>query len=162
MLLVQSSMACIQDSMLAATSMGLHGGEWRTHASAVDDCELIIDSMRWLSGEESEITTHREKSALGAPMQTICVKMKAKQSIKSLQRIDDGSLKNLLENGISQRIDEHKFLHIRLNLENLVQGEASVINNPEEVVIKGKFKLEVYPGQEASLVAEELISRLVG
>jgi len=154
-------MARIQDTELAGTIMGLHGGEWRIHASAVDDHELIIESLMWLSGEESEISIEKEKSTLGAPMQTICVKMKSKNSLQSLRRIENSSLEYILENGLSKRIDEQKFLHIRLSLEKIVQGEASVMQGPGGAIIKGKFKLEVYPGQEATIVAEELVSSLI-
>ena len=52
--------------------------------------------------------------------------------------------------------------HIRISLEKLVQGRGVISNNSEESVAKGKFKLEVYPGQEMIEVAEDLLMRLIG
>lgn len=154
-------MECIQDSMMSGDVMSLHGGEWRIHTSSVDDFELITESLEWLSGEESEIIIENEKSALGAPMKTIWVKMKSKYSKKSLQRLEKSSLIQLLEGGLSRRIDEHKFLHIRISLEKLVRGMATVDYDQGDAIVKGKFKLEVYPGQKAIDIAEELVAGLI-
>jgi len=142
--------------------MSIHGGEWRIHASAVDECEVIEESLSWLSGGESNIIIEKENSTLGAPMQTIRVKMKSKAALSSLEILEKDSLVAMLENGVGSRVDEDKFLHIRLSLERLVQGRGVVSNNSEESVAKGKFKLEVYPGQETIEVAEDLLMRLIG
>ena len=75
--------------------MGLHGGEWRVHASAVDDTALIVDSMQWLCGDSVEISIESEKSALGAIMYTIVGKMNSKASKESLGRVCNDSLKDL-------------------------------------------------------------------
>ena len=52
----------IQDTSASGMGMGLHGGEWRIHASAVDECKVIEDAVSWLSGGSSEIVVHKEKS----------------------------------------------------------------------------------------------------
>ncbi|HJM24255.1 MAG TPA: RNA-binding domain-containing protein [Candidatus Thalassarchaeaceae archaeon] len=154
-------MGRIEVTKTSGEVMGLHGGEWRIHASAVDDSKVISDALSWLSGGESEIICQKEKSALGAPMQTISVKMKSKQAMLSLGRVEMDSLSSILEVGLESRIDDDKFLHIRLDLGRLVQGEGVVSQNSKIPSAKGKFKLEVYPGQEAIDVAEKLIERLV-
>ena len=141
--------------------MGLHGGEWRVHASAVDDTALIVDSMQWLCGDSVEISIESEKSALGAIMYTIVGKMNSKASKEPLGRVCNDSLKEILSNGIASRVDENKNLHIRLGLASLVRGEAVVAGPSGSPVAKGKFKLEVYPGQEAASVAESVIAKMV-
>jgi RNA binding exosome subunit len=88
--------------------------------------------------------------------------MKSKAALSSLEILEKDSLVAMLENGVGSRVDEDKFLHIRLSLERLVQGRGVVSNNSEESVAKGKFKLEVYPGQETIEVAEDLLMRLIG
>ena len=152
----------IQDTSASGMGMGLHGGEWRIHASAVDEWKVIEDAVSWLSGGSSEIVVHKEKSTLGAPMQTISVKMKGKQALSSLARLENESLVSMLENGLGDRVDEDKFLHVRLKLERLVQGKGVVSQDSHETVAKGKFKLEVYPGQDSIEVAENLLMGLLG
>ena len=162
MLQIPGVMERIQVIPACGIGMSIHGGEWRIHASAVDECEVIEESLSWLSGGESNIIIEKEKSTLGAPMQTIRVKMKSKAALSSLEILEKDSLVAMLENGVGSRVDEDKFLHIRLSLERLVQGRGVVSNNSEESVAKGKFKLEVYPGQETIEVAEDLLMRLIG
>ena len=152
----------IQYTLVARMGMGLHGGEWRIHASAVDECNVIRDALNWLSGGTSEIVALKEKSTLGAPMQTISVKMKGKQALSSLGTLENESLVSILENELDSRVDEDKFLHVRLNLEMLVQGKGIISHNSHESVVKGKFKLEVYPGQDSIEIAENLLIRLIG
>tara|TARA_B100001250_G_scaffold20986_2_gene17759 strand:- start:4779 stop:5249 length:471 start_codon:yes stop_codon:yes gene_type:complete len=152
----------IQYTLASGVDMGLHGGEWRIHASAVDECNVIEDSLIWLSGGTSEIVVHKEKSTLGAPMQTIGVKMKGKQALSSLGRLENESLVSMIDNGLDRRVDEDKFLHVRLKLERLVQGQGVISDNSQESVAKGKFKLEVYPGQDSVEVAENLLLGLIG
>ncbi len=152
----------IQVTSASGMGMSLHGGEWRIHASAVDEGKVIEESLIWLSGGRSEIMIHKENSTLGAPMQTISVKMKGRDAIYSLERLERESLVSILENGLGSRVDEDKFLHIRLRLDRLVQGIGMISNNSDEPVAKGKFKLEVYPGQKPVEVAEDLVMRLIG
>ena len=155
-------MGRIQVTSASGVDMSLHGGEWRIHASAVDEGKVIEDALSWLSGGLSEIIIHKEKSTLGAPMRTISVKMKGKQALSSLARVENESLISMLEKGLGNRVDEDKFLHVRLRLDKLVQGYGVVSQNSNEPVAKGKFKLEVYPGQEANEVAEDLLMGLIG
>tara|TARA_B100001094_G_C18069767_1_gene739397 strand:+ start:287 stop:862 length:576 start_codon:yes stop_codon:yes gene_type:complete len=162
MLQITGIMERIQVIPARGIDMSIHGGEWRIHASAVDECEVIEESLSWLTGGESDIIIEKENSTLGAPMQTIRVKMKSKAALSSLEILERDSLVAMLENGIGSRVDEDKFLHIRLSLEKLVQGRGVVSNNSEESVAKGRFKLEVYPGQGPIEVAEDLLLRLIG
>jgi len=156
------AMERIQVTSATGGGMSLHGGEWRIHASAVDEVNVIEDALSWLSGGLSEIITQKENSTLGAPMQTISVKMKGKQALSSLARMENESLVSMLEKGLPNRVDEDKFLHVRLSLGKLVQGQGVISQNSDEPVAKGKFKLEVYPGQKANEVAEDLLIGLIG
>jgi RNA binding exosome subunit len=88
--------------------------------------------------------------------------MKGKQALLSLGMLEKKSLRIILENGLDERIDDDKFLHIRLSLGRLVQGIGVLSMNKDEPVAKGKFKLEVYPGQEPIDVAEKILGLLIG
>ena len=141
--------------------MSVHRGEWRVHASAVDDIRVIEDSLAWLCGEGVSISTQKEKSTLGAPMYTISSSMTGKQSMFSLGRLERVSIEEILLSGLESRIDEHKFLHLRIDLAALSMGKGELSLNKDTMVAKGRFKLKVYPGQSAYEVARSIFEGLV-
>ena len=106
--------------------MSVHRGEWRVHASAVDDIRVIEDSLAWLCGDGVSISTQKEKSTLGAPMYTISASMTAKQSMFSLGRLERVSIEEILDSGLESRIDEDKFLHLRIDLAALSMGKGEL------------------------------------
>ena len=142
--------------------MSVHRGEWRVHASAVDDIRVIEDSLTWLCGDGVSISTQKEKSTLGAPMYTISTSMTAKQSMLSLARLQRKSIEKILESGVDSRIDEDKFLHLRIDLAALSMGKGQVSLDKDTMVAKGRFKLEVYPGHSAYEVAKSIFEGLIG
>jgi len=142
--------------------MSIHRGEWRVHASAVDDIRVIEDSLTWLCGDKVSISTQKEKSTLGAPMYTISSSMTAKQSMFSLGKLQRQSIERILESGVDMRIDEDKFLHLRIDLAALSMGMGRVSLDKDTMVAKGRFKLEVYPGQSANEVAKSIFEGLIG
>jgi len=141
--------------------MGLHGGVWRVHSSAVDDTEIIYKALRWLCGNDVQIIMSDDKSSIGAKMCIFECKMKSREAIESLKRIDPESIRRVIHGDLESRIDEEKNLHIRLDLSKLVCGEGKLCEHPNPSVVKGKFKLEVYPGQEATEIAKEFLSSMI-
>ena len=104
--------------------MSVHRGEWRVHASAVDDIRIIEDSLVWLCGDGVTISTQKEKSTLGAPMYTISANMTAKQSMFSLGRLERVSIEGILDSGLESRIDEDKLPSLEDRFGCTVQGEG--------------------------------------
>ena len=141
--------------------MSVHRGEWRVHASAVDDIRVIEDSLAWLCGDGVSISTQKEKSTVGATMYTISTSMTAKQSMYSLGRLERVSIEEILDSGVESRIDEDKFLHLRIDLAALSRGKGEVSLDKDKMVAKGRFKLEVYPGQSAHEVAMSIFEGLI-
>jgi len=139
--------------------MGLHGGAWRVHTSALDDDGLILNALSWLCGKESQISLENEKSALGAPMKTVVCQMNGKRAKESLGYLPEEELQSLIEAGLESLIDEDKFLHLRISLSELVRGNVTIANSRESIV-KGRFKLEVYPGQNAIQIVNDLFEEL--
>ena len=158
---IVSWMGGIQDMLRIGQDMSVHRGEWRVHASAVDDIRVIEDSLAWLCGDGVSISTQKEKSTLGAPMYTISSSMTGKQSMFSLGRLERVSIEEILLSGLESRIDEHKFLHLRIDLAALSMGKGELSLNKDTMVAKGRFKLEVYPGQSAYEVARSIFEGLV-
>ena len=143
--------------------MGLHSVSWRVNVSALDQSELIQDSLKWIAGEKSSIEISKDKSFHGAEQYTIVAKnMKKKDSRKSLERLGEDVLKELLENNIQLRIDEDKNFYVRLKLSELVKGEISLADrNTVSSTVKGKFKIESYPGDSTIEVISNLIRELI-
>ena len=143
--------------------MGLHSVSWRVNVSALDQSELIQDSLKWIAGEKSSIEISKDKSFHGAEQYTIVAKnMKKKDSQKSLERLGEDVLKELLENNIQLRIDENKNFYVRLELSELVKGEISLADkNTVSSTVKGKFKIESFPGDSTIEVISNLIRELI-
>ena len=143
--------------------MGLHSVSWRVNVSALDQSELIQDSLKWIAGEKSSIEISKDKSFHGAEQYTIVAKnMKKKDSQKSLERLGEDVLKELLENNIQLRIDENKNFYVRLKLSELVKGEISLADkNTVSSTVRGKFKIESYPGDSTIEVISNLIRELI-
>lgn len=153
-------MGVIHYMFLTGDGMSMHRGEWRVHASAVDDICVIEDSLAWLCGDRESVSTKNDKSALGAPMYTISASMNSKQSLFSMGRLETSSIDEILESGLESRIDEDNFLHLRIDLASLTMGRAAVSFDKHSMVAKGRFKLEVYPGQSAYEVARNMLEGL--
>jgi len=143
--------------------MSLHGVTWRVNASALDNMDLLEDSLRWISGDKSTINRSKDKSFHGSEQYSIVAQtQKKKEAIESLKKLGENVLTDILEEGIDKRIDDSKNLHIRLELSKLVAGEISLANKKTvSSTVKGKFKIESYPGEETSEVITKLIENIL-
>ena len=141
--------------------MSLHSVTWRVNASSLDNLELVEDSLKWISGEKSIITVEKDKSFHGSKQYSIIARIqKRKEAVESLKRLGDKTLGIILEEGIENRIDDSKNLHIRLELSKLVNGEIYLANNnTTSATVKGKFKIESYPGDSVIEVITNLIEK---
>lgn len=140
--------------------MAFHGVSWRIHCSCVDDINLIEQAMQNLSDTKSEIIREKSKSYHGAPQFIVEMKITNKKSAKlSFLKLGEGVLEEIVSNGLKSQIDDDKVLHVRLSLSALVSGEYRLAQGPERKnAVKGRFKIESYPGQKPS----EIITTLVG
>ena len=69
------------------------------------------------------------------------------QLLKSLEKSED----------LETRIDSNNVLHIRLSLASLA-NEDVVLSSRDEEQVKGRMKLEVYPGQLPIEIAKIMLS----
>ncbi len=140
--------------------MSLHRGVWEVYASALDNVELITDSLKWLSGDNSKLDIKKEKSVFGSLQSIITSNMNSKNAKLSLNRLSDESKSLLLrDNEIERRIDDEKNFHIRIKLSDLVMGMVNLSDSQEDVIVKGKFKIEAYPGDDIVSKVSEIITR---
>ena len=71
-------------------------------------------------------------------------------------------MREILELGVQTRVDDNKFFHIRLELSELVRGDVSLANEKTvSSTVKGKFKIESYPGDSTIKVISNLIEELI-
>ena len=143
--------------------MSLHSASWRVHCSAVDDLSVIEDSIQWLAGEGAEISRERSKSHHGAPQMLIEASIGRKKGAKqSFLRMGAVALSDLRSAGIADLIDEDKALHVRVDVDELVQGRISLATKKtRKFAVKGRFKIESYPGQDPVEILIQLIDDIV-
>ena len=78
------------------------------------------------------------------------------KATRSLARLGKVALESLLLE-LDQRMDESNVIHIRLDLTDLLSQKITLVASGERRTVKGRAKLEVYPGSNPEDVARELI-----
>ena len=128
----------------------------------MDDLEIIQSAMKQLSAVNSEVSWEKSKSYHGSPQTILEMRINNKKNAKqSLELLGKSLLNQLVENGIESQIDDGKIFHIRLSLSALVAGKLRLAEGSEWTsAVKGKYKIESYPGQDPSEVLLELISKI--
>ncbi len=128
----------------------------------MDDLEIIQSAMKQLSAVNSEVSWEKSKSYHGSPQTILEMRINNKKNAKqSLELLGKSLLNQLVENGIESQIDDDKNFHIRLSLSSLVAGKLSLAEGSEWTsAVKGKYKIESYPGQDPSEVLLGLISKI--
>tara|TARA_B100001996_G_scaffold381029_1_gene369649 strand:+ start:586 stop:975 length:390 start_codon:yes stop_codon:yes gene_type:complete len=128
----------------------------------MDDLEIIQSAMKQLSAVNSEVSWEKSKSYHGSPQTILEMRINNKKNAKqSLELLGKSLLNQLVENGIESQIDDDKIFHIRLSLSSLVAGKLRLAEGSEWTsAVKGKYKIESYPGQDPSEVLLELISKI--
>ena len=128
----------------------------------MDDLEIIQSAMKQLSAVNSEVSWEKSKSYHGSPQTILEMRINNKKNAKqSLELLGKSVLDQLVENGIESQIDDDKNLHIRLSLSSLVAGKLRLAEGSEWTsAVKGKYKIESYPGENPSEVLLELISKI--
>tara|TARA_Y100001936_G_scaffold127241_2_gene124617 strand:- start:17406 stop:17846 length:441 start_codon:yes stop_codon:yes gene_type:complete len=143
--------------------MAFHSVSWRIHCSCVDDINLIEQALGYLSDIKSEISREKSKSYHGAPQVILEMKISNKKSAKtSFIKLGKEVLEEIVSNGLKSQIDDDKVLHIRLSLSAMVSGEYRLAKGPERKnAVKGRFKIESYPGQNPEEVVNQLIDEII-
>ena len=130
--------------------MAVHNITWNATSSGVGSTTGIEAALNWLTGGEAEITQEKVKSYHGARMTMLRAHIQQKKAAKhSICHLGPEFLNQLSQSpDLESRIDEQNILHIRLSISSLIRGSIEFSKGIEEQV-KGRIKLEVYPGQDA-------------
>ena len=136
----------------------MHNVTWYASSSGVASTEVIAAALTWLTGGEAEITREKVKSYHGARMTMLRAQIHRKKAAReSIAHLGVQLLSRLAQSDdLIARIDEENVLHIRLSISSLVRGSIELSVGAEEQV-KGRIKLEVYPGQDPLGNAREML-----
>ena len=136
----------------------MHNVTWYATSSGVASTEAIADALNWLTGGEAEISREKVKSYHGARMTMLRAQIHRKKAAKeSIPHLGGELLSRLAQSDDPiARIDQDNMLHIRLSISSLVRGSIELSEGSEEQV-KGRIKLEVYPGQDPLSNAREML-----
>ena len=133
--------------------MGVHHVSWQSTASGVEDEYIHAAGLSWLVGDEDAITIERMNSYHGSPVHLVTAELKRRgKATKSLSRLGCEVLESL-KSELGSRLDDDNVIHIRLDLIDLIGGKLSLTVPGERPTVKGRAKLEVYPGDVAIDVA---------
>ena len=141
--------------------MGIHHISWQSTASGVEDEYIHASALSWLVGNEEAVEIERMDSYHGSPIHLVTAELKRRgQATKSLSRLGKEALE-FLESQFDKIIDEDNVIHIRLDLLDLLAGKVTVTVPGEKPTVKGRAKLEVYPGNDVMDIASETIANAI-
>ena len=141
--------------------MGLHYISWLSTASGLEDYQIHADALSWVIGDSETVDIEQTKSYHGSPIYLVKAEIKNKsRATKSLSRLGVRNLEKLIEE-IVERTDSQNVIHIRLSLERLLSGEIQVATSEDGPTVKGRAKIEVYPGNSAIDVAIKVLTEAI-
>ena len=125
-------------------------------AHELQDIDLVTEALQWFTGTEWDVdmtsSYHGPKVAL---LSTHVQKNKLVSEF--VQRLGKDNSK-LIQEQLGQRMDENNVIHARFDLENIIGQVVSLTpqdhNGP---VIKVRMKVAVYPGQNATEIAKQVL-----
>lgn len=141
--------------------MGVHHVSWQSTASGVEDEYIHAAAMAWLVGDDELVEIERMNSYHGSPIHVVRAEIKSRsKATKSLSRLGTEALAKL-KNELDTRMDESNVIHIRLDLLDLLAGKVTLTVPGERTTIKGRAKLEVYPGDVVDEVASITLDKAI-
>lgn len=141
--------------------MGLHYVNWNATCSGLEDQKIFLDAFSWLTDNPEIPKSEKTTSYFGGSIYLITASINNKsQATKSLQKLGKSNLEQLLQE-IDHRLDEENCIHLRLDLNRLLSGEIKLVNPSHGPTVKGKFKLEIYPGNDSHDVAVSIIENAI-
>tara|TARA_B100000700_G_scaffold328647_1_gene447187 strand:- start:570 stop:1043 length:474 start_codon:yes stop_codon:yes gene_type:complete len=142
-------------------SMGVHHVSWQSTASGLEDEYIHAAALSWLVGSDDAVDIERMNSYHGSVIHVVTAELKSRgQATKSLARLGEEVL-NSLKSELDTRLDEENVLHIRLDLLDLLSGKLTLTLPGERATVKGRAKLEVYPGDVPNDVARLTIEQAI-
>ena len=139
--------------------MGVHHISWHSTASGLEDEVVVDDALAWLVGDSEAVSIEETTSYHGSSVHLVTAVLERKgPATRSLSRLGVEVLSQL-ENELDSRMDENNVIHIRLDLLDLLAGKVSLTTPGGRPTLKGRTKLQVYPGDDAREIAIETLGK---
>ena len=141
--------------------MGVHHVSWLSTVSGLEDEYIHAAALAWLVGDEDVVEIERMDSYHGSPIHLIKAELKRRgPATKSLSYLGAEVLESIKQE-LDTRMDENNVIHIRLDLLDLLAGKVSLTLPGDRPTVKGKAKLEVYPGNNPIDVANTTLDQAI-
>ena len=141
--------------------MPIHSIHWKAFASGLDDEAVLCAAMTWLCCDFENVGVEKTTSFHGSPIHIISADIsKRGQARRALAHLGEKILQKIIS-GLEHRLDEENCVHFRLRISDLVCGQIVLAEPGEHRAVKGKVKLQVYPGDNPSEVAEILFREAI-
>lgn len=141
--------------------MGIHHISWQSTASGVEDEYIHAAALSWLVGDEDAVEIERMNSYHGSPIHLVTAELKRRgKATKSLSRLGKEALEQI-KSKFEKIIDADNVIHIRLDLHDLLAGKVTLTAPGENPTVKGRAKLEIYPGDDVTIVATATIENAI-
>ena len=159
MMVPTSAQSSIVGHRLMLMALPVHRVEWSVHASGVADISVIADALTWLIGDEKLVEIENTKSFHGSPMYILHADAGKKSTARQAFPRVGTHLIERLGSSLAERIDDENWLHLRLDLDELVCGRVVLADSRGKAeYVKGRVKLEIYPNDKTEDVATRLLS----
>jgi len=133
--------------------MGVHHVSWLATASGLEDESLVAEAMAWLIGDSESVRIEKTTSFHGSTVNLVTAELLRKgPATKSLARLGVDAIDAIMSD-LESRLDDDNVLHIRLDFLELLAGRVKVCLPSSRASIKGRTKLQVYPGDDPHQVA---------
>jgi len=143
---------------LLLMALPVHRVEWSVHASGVADISVIADALTWLIGNEKLLEIEKTQSFHGPPMYILRADADKKSTARQAFPRVGAQLMKKLGSSLAERIDDENWLHLRLDLDELVCGRVVLAGTRDKAeCVKGRVKLEIYPNDKTEDVATRLL-----
>ena len=137
--------------------MAAHWLSLRTTVSAVENLDVICDSIAWLSGEPDSIKVGKTKSHHGSNMYSVTCKLTKNKSIQCvLDNLGDEIKADLVANPL-ERLDSNDCLHFRVSKTSLIAGKPEISPPGSSSSVKFSIKVKKFGNQTTIGQVSELL-----
>lgn len=125
--------------------------------SAVENLDVICDSIEWLSGDADSIKVDKTKSHHGSNMYSITCKLTKNKSIQCvLDNLGNEIKADLVANAL-EMLDSNDCLHFRVSKASLVAGKPEISPPGSSSSVKFSIKVKKFGNQSTIQQITELL-----
>ena len=137
--------------------MAAHWLSLRTTVSAVENLDVICDSIAWLSGDADSINVDKTKSHHGSDIYSVTCKLTKNKSIQCvLDNLGNEIRADLVADPL-ERLDSNDCLHFRVSKASLIAGKPKISPPGSSSSVKFSIKIKKFGDQNTIGQVTELL-----